>query len=217
MTKLFFSAACVAIVLGGMPLSTVSAQAPAAPSYQATPVATLDMAYLFRNHVQYKQLDDALRAEIGAAEQTFVGEQKALQELSRRLGEYKPGTPEYKAIEEDLAKRDADLRLRGAIMQKNFGEKKAKNYYDVLQSVKNYVRHVANERGILLVVNFNGDEIDSSNPQSVVRGLSETVLYQHVSVDITPVILEYCNKNIPIPQPVVGPARTDVLAPTIPR
>jgi Skp family chaperone for outer membrane proteins len=206
----FLSAASVAIVLAGSFVGSVSAQAPGAPASgtpQYSPVATLDMAYLFRNHIQYKQLDDALRAEVSAAEQSFVGEQKAMQELSRRLGEYKPGSPEYKATEEDLAKKDADLRLRGAIMQKNFAEKKAKNYFDVLQQVKAYVRHHAETYGIMLVVNFNGDEIDGTNPQSVMRGLSETVLYQHRNVDITPVILEYCNKNIAIPSPPT--VRTD--------
>lgn len=207
MTK-FFSAASVAIVVAGLFVGSASAQAPVAPAGgtpQIPPVATLDMAYLFRNHIQYKQLDDGLRAEVGTAEKTFVGEQQALQELSRRLNEYRPGTPEYKALEEELAKKDADLRLRGAIMQKNFAEKKAKNYYDVLLQVKAYVRHHAESYGIMLVVNFNGDEIDGSNPQQVMRGLSETVLYQHRAVDITPVILEYCNKNVPIPQQAVNP------------
>lgn len=209
MTK-FFSAASVAIVLAGLHVGSASAQAPAAPvagTPQVSPVATLDMAYLFRNHIQYKQLDDALRAEIGAAEKTFIGEQQAMQELSRRLNEYKQNTPEYKATEEELARKDADLRLRGAIMQKNFAEKKAKNYYDVLLQVKGYVRYHAEQYGILLVVNFNGDEIDGSNPQQVMRGLSETVLYQHRNVDITPVILEYCNKNVAIPT-VQQPSQT---------
>lgn len=207
MTK-FFSAAAVAIVLAGSFVGSASAQAPVGGSPQVSPVATLDMAYLFRNHIHYKTLDDALRAEVSAAEQSFVGEQKALQDLSRRLNEYRPGTPEYKATEEELAKKDADLRLRGAIMQKNFAEKKAKNYYDVLQQVKAYVRHHAETYGIMLVVNFNGDEIDGTNPQSVMRGLSETVLYQHRNVDITPVILEYCNKNVAIPAAAQAPGAT---------
>jgi Skp family chaperone for outer membrane proteins len=185
-------------------VSTTNAQQPQ-PGY-GPPVATLDMAYLFRNHVRYKQLDDALRAEVSGAEQLFGAEQKSMQELGRRMSEYKPGSPEYKATEEELAKKDADLRLRGAMLQKSFAEKKAKNYYDILQEVKQYVRYHAEQHGVLLVVNFNGDEIDGANPQSVMRGLTDVVLYQHRSVDITPVILELCNKNVPIPQTTPNPA-----------
>lgn len=179
--------------------STASAQAPAPVGYAAPPVATLDLAYLFRNHLRYKQLDDALKAEVQQAEQTFTNEQKSMQELARRLQEYKPGSPEYKAIEEELAKKEADLRLRGAIMQKNFAEKKAKIYFDVLQDVKNYVRYHAEQHGVMLVVNFNGDEVDGTNPNGVMRALNETVIYQHRSVDITPIILEMCNKGVVVP------------------
>lgn len=201
MTKKNSLAACLALILLGLSVVPARAQAPAAGGYVATPVATLDLAYLFRNHVRYKSLDDALKAEVQTAEQTFAQEQKAMQELARRLSEYKQNSPEYKAAEEELAKKESDLRLRGAIMQKNFGEKKAKNYYDVLQEVKNYVRYYSEQHGITLVINFNGDEIDGANPQSVMRGLNETVIYQHRSVDITPIILDMANKNVPIPAP----------------
>jgi Skp family chaperone for outer membrane proteins len=186
--------------------STAMAQAPAPAGYSAPQVATLDLAYLFRNHLRYKQLDDALKGEVQQAETTFTNEQKSMQELARRLQEYKSGSPEYKAIEEELAKKEADLRLRGAIMQKNFAEKKAKIYFDVLQDVKNYVRYHAEQHGVMLVVNFNGDEIDGTNPQSVMRGLNETVLYQHRAVDITPVILEMCNKGVVVPNATPNPS-----------
>jgi len=204
-TKSIFTPAAVALVLG-LVLAAPAAAQQAAPAAYSPSIATLDMAYLFRNHIRYKGLDEALRGEVSVAEQTFGQEQKSMQELSRRLGEYKPGSPEYKAIEEELAKKDADLRLRGAILQKNFAEKKAKNYYDVLQEVKDKVRYHAEQHGLILVVNFNGDEIDGANPQSVMRGLTDVVLYQHRSVDITPIILEMCNKNVPVPQPTPNPS-----------
>jgi Skp family chaperone for outer membrane proteins len=189
-----------AVALAALLFATPAfAQAPAAGGYAAPQVASLDLAYLFRNHLRYKQLDDALKAEVQQAEQGFAGEQKSMQELARRLQEYKAGSPEYKAIEEELARKEADMRLRGAMMQKSFAEKKAKIYFDVLQDVKNYVRYHAEQHGVYLVINFNGDEIDGTNPQSVMRGLNETVLYQHRTVDITPVILEMCNKGVVVP------------------
>jgi Skp family chaperone for outer membrane proteins len=197
-TKTTLFAAGLALMLIAPPVSAQTA----APAGYTPPVATLDLAYLFRNHVRYKQADEALRAEVTAAEQTFTQEQQAMQELAKRAKEYKQGSPEFKAIEEELARKEADLRLRGAIMQKNFAEKKAKIYFDVLQEIKNIVRYHSEQSGILMVVNFNGDAIDGANPQSVMRGLNETVLYQHRSVDITPVILELANRPGPSPVPV---------------
>jgi Skp family chaperone for outer membrane proteins len=206
-TKTQLFAAGLAVVLLAAP---VAAQQPAPAGYPQ--VATLDLAYLFRNHARYKQADEALKAEVTAAEQTFAQEQQAMQELAKRLKEYKPGSPEYKAIEEELARKEADLRLRGAIIQKNFAEKKAKIYYDVLREIKSLVQFHAEQRGLLLVVNFNGDEIDGANPQSVMRGLNETVLYQHRSVDITPVILEMANKGV-VPPTAGGGAVTPGVIP----
>lgn len=191
------SAACRTLVLFGLMVAPAVAQQ---PTHVASPVAILDLPYLFRNHQRFKQMDEVLKQEIGTAEQQFLGEQKALKEAASRLGELKQNSPEFKQLEEDLAKKDADISLRVNIMRKNFAEKKAKNYFDVYQEVMAYVAHHARQTGIVLVLNFNGDPIDGSNPQSVIQGLNSTVLYKHPGVDITPVILDMCNRGVAIPQ-----------------
>ncbi|MGC3969042.1 MAG: OmpH family outer membrane protein [Pirellulales bacterium] len=204
------SAACRALVLFGLLVAPAAAQQ-AAPTHVASPVAILDLPYLFRNHQRFKQMDDVLKQEIGAAEQQFLGEQKALKDEAQRLGngDFKPSSPEFKAAEESLAKKDADISLRVNIMRKNFAEKKAKNYFEVYQEVMAYVNYHARQSGVVLVLNFNGDPIDGSNPQSVIQGLNSTVLYKHPGVDITPVILDMCNRGVALPpefQPGAAPA-----------
>ena len=62
-----------------------------------------------------------------------------------------------------------------------------------------YVNYHATQSGGLLVLNFNGDPIDGTNPQSVIQGLNSTVLYKHPGVDITPVILDMCNRGVQLP------------------
>ena len=127
-------------------------QAPAGHQQVISPIAILDLPYLFRNHARFKQMDEVLKTEIGGAEGQFMTEQKAMKELVTRLQELKPGTPEYKTLEEDLAKRDADMSLRINIMKKNFAEKKAKNYFEVYQEVMRYVNFHAQQTGIVLVI-----------------------------------------------------------------
>ncbi len=51
----------------------------------------------------------------------------------------------------------------------------------------------------MLVLNFNGDPVDGTNPQSVIQGLNSTVQYKDPGVDITPVILDMCNRGVQLP------------------
>lgn len=194
MTKSIFSAALAALVLSMAAPAFGQAPAPQQHQQVASPIAILDLPYLFRNHLRFKQMDEVLKVEIQNAEAQFMTEQKAMREAAARLGELKSGTPEYKQLEEELAKRDADMALRVNIMKKNFAEKKAKNYFDVYQETMRNVSFHAQQAGIVLVINFNGDPVDGNNPQSVIQGLNSTVLYKHPGVDITPVILELCNR-----------------------
>lgn len=192
-------------------------QAPGAPQGHPqviSPVAILDLPYLFRNHKRFKEMDEVLKAEIAGAEGQFMTEQKAMKDLVAKLQELRPGTPEYKAAEEELAKRDADMQLRINIMKKNFAEKKAKNYFDVYQEVMRYVGYHAQQAGIVLVLNFNGDPVDGTNPQSVIQGLNSTVLYKHPGVDITPIILQMCNDGVQIPMAQPNPGVANPAFPT---
>jgi len=194
------SAGCCALVLSAFFVASASAQQAQAPATVASPVAILDLPYLFRNHMRFKQMDEVLKQEITTAEQQFMGEQKQLKDRAQQVvSELKPGSPEFKAAEEELAKKDADISLRVNIMRKNFAEKKAKNYFEVYQEVMGYVNYHATQSGVLLVLNFNGDPIDGTNPQSVIQGLNSTVLYKHPGVDITPVILDMCNRGVQLP------------------
>lgn len=215
MKKFVLSALMAAAVLS---LAAPSyGQAPAAPQTQPqviSPVAILDLPYLFRNHKRFKEMDEVLKTEISGAEGQFMTEQKAMKDLVAKLQELRPGTPEYKAAEEELAKRDADMQLRINIMKKNFAEKKAKNYFDVYQETMRYVAWHAHNSGIVLVLNFNGDPVDGTNPQSVIQGLNSTVLFKHPGVDITPVILDLCNRAVQIPDPTPNPAVVNPAFPT---
>ena len=86
MTK-SISAACCALVLSAFFAASASAQqaqAPA-PTTVASPVAILDLPYLFRNHMRFKQMDEVLKQEITTAEQQFMGEQKLLKEKASRV------------------------------------------------------------------------------------------------------------------------------------
>ena len=92
------STAFRALALLGL-LAVPAAAQQAQPAQIASPVAILDLPYLFRNHARFKQMDEVLKQEIATAEQQFMGEQKALKEKAQRVvTDYKPGSAEFNLI-----------------------------------------------------------------------------------------------------------------------
>lgn len=209
MIKSIFSAVCLAIVVAVSGVATAQAQSPAP---QAPAVAILDLPWLLRNHTKFQAADQALKTEVAQAEAGVQAERKKMEELAGKLRDYRPGSAEFKQVEEQLAKMEADLALQVNLMKRNFGEKRAKAYFDVYTEVSNYTRYYADQVGILLVLNFNGDPIDETNPQSIMAAFNSVVLYQNRAVNITPVIHDMCQRGVVIP-PAAEEARSPGLPP----
>jgi hypothetical protein len=131
------------------------------------------------------------------------GEQKKLQGMLEELKEFKPGTPEYKQREENIAhlssSADVQLKLEG----KNLRDAEAKLYYQAYEEVLATVERFAVNHGIALVIRFSADEIDRNNPESIMMGLNRHVVYQR-GLNITGHIIAAINQGVP-PDPV-GPA-----------
>jgi Skp family chaperone for outer membrane proteins len=160
---------------------------------QGPSVAILDLTYVFKNHARFQQMSNDMRRDVESAENTLKNERTAYQQLTEKLEQYKRGTAEFKAMEEELAERAAKLNLQVNIQKKNFLEQEAKIYYTVYQEVIDCVKNYADSAGTSLVLRFNGDPIDRSDPQEVLKELNKSVIYYNRAIDITPIILERLN------------------------
>lgn len=199
---------------------------PAAPT-----VAILDLTYIFKNHPRFQALTNDMRRDVDAAENAVKTEQQAVQQLSTRLEEFRKGTPEFKSLEEEIARRVADIKLKVSIQQRTFLEQEAKNYFSIYQEVLGHVKTYAEANGITMVLRFNGDPIDTTDPQEVLKELNKSVIYYHRAIDITPYILERCAASgggaapvnpgpagRPFPQPAPGAQPSGPgSVPTLPR
>ena len=58
-------------------------------------------------------------------------------------------------------------------------------YTEISQEVKYYCE----QRGIAIVMNFNGDQMHDENPEEIARGISRQVVYYNKALDITPYIM----------------------------
>lgn len=205
MKKVLWSSAFVAAVLA---VSLVVTEAAAQQPPAAGPVAILDLTYIFKNHTRFKSMTEAMRAEVEGAENDLKAERVGLENMAKRLDAYRKGTPEYKQLEEEFAKKQADIQLRIQIRKKEFLEQESKIYYnvyqDVLAATVNYCKRV----GIGLVLRFNGDPIDRNNPEEVLKEINKSVLYYEPRLDITPIILDAVNQqNFPTqPAPRSSPS-----------
>ncbi|HEX4150062.1 MAG TPA: OmpH family outer membrane protein [Pirellulales bacterium] len=185
-------AALIALAACLSPLApTALAQQP--PHHGAPLVAILDLTYIFKNHTRFQQMSNDMRREVEAAENSLKSDRESYQQLTQKLEQYKRGTPEYRALEEELAKRAAELNLQVNIQKKNFLEQEAKIYYTVYQEVIDCVKYHCDTTGVALVLRFNGDPIDRNDPQEVLKELNKSVIYYNRSIDITPIILEKLN------------------------
>jgi Skp family chaperone for outer membrane proteins len=202
--KLLLSSAVVAAlfavcIAGAGP---ASAQQPPAGQFGVPQAATaapnigivlVDVNYIFKHHARLKSSLKELQAEGDAVQKGFEEKLRALQERSKQLGGpagYKPGTPDYTHLEEQLVHEKSDIQTEIALKRKEFVQREAKLYFNAYREVTDEVTNFCQQRGIALAMNFNGDAIDPENPDTVARGIGSKYPFYNKGLDITPVILQ---------------------------
>jgi Skp family chaperone for outer membrane proteins len=165
-----------------------------------SPVAIVDLTYIFANHVRFKALVEDMKHDVEAAESELKQSKEALEKAAERINDFNPHSPEAKQIEEDVAKRQADLQVQVNIQKRNFMEQEAKIYLSVYREVLDHVKYHAEKSGYKLVLRFNGDPLDGEDLQGVMQHLNRQVVYYDRTIDITPIILDACNANAGAPR-----------------
>ena len=158
-------------------------------------VAVIDIGAVFKDHVRFKAMMDKLKADVQAADQSFKGETEKINKSVKQLQDLKPGTPDYKRLEEQVTKEQSDISARASLQKKAFMERRAKIYYSVYQEIQDEVKYYAEAKGVGLVVRHNSELIDPNNRNSVMAGINKTVVFQQPGLDITNVILNELNRR----------------------
>lgn len=201
-------------------LSAVVVAAPSAYGQQrsgggpaASPIAIIDLAYIFANHVRFKAYSDELRRDVEAAEAELKNNKAALQKMADQLDSYNRGTPEYRQLEEDITKRQADITVQVNRQKRDFFEQEAKMYYTVYKEVMEQITYYADKHGYVMVMRFNGDPYDENDPQGIQKELNKSVLYYNKAIDITPIILDAVNPQRPNGRPAPAPPSNRISRP----
>jgi Skp family chaperone for outer membrane proteins len=163
-----------------------SAQPPAVRSQ----VALLDVGYVFKQNAHFQTLKKNLKIEMEGADASLKARRDAIIERAKALGELRVGTPDYKQLESEVAKRQADLQVDVQIMKKDLMLKEANIYHVVYTEIYQEVEAIAQAYGFVVVMQFNGDKANSGSPESIMREISKPVVWHNAALDITPEVLK---------------------------
>jgi len=178
----------------------VPARQSAAPQAGSTPnIALLDVSYIFKNHPRFKAMMEEMKADVDRAESDVNRERDSLRKLVEQLDNFRKGTPDYKAMEEEIARKEADLTVKVQLQRKDFLSREAKIYHTVYQEIEQEVDYYCANKGIDMVLRFNGDPVDVNKPDSVLSYINKPVVWYDKNRDITPIILDSLVKRGGVP------------------
>lgn len=196
-TCLLSSAAWGQAVPGSRTAGAAPAAAAAPPA--GTNVAVIDIAFIFKNHNKFKGEMEGMKGQIEQFEQSLKKDQADFEKRREQLQAYKPASPEFKALEEQLAKLSSELQVKMQLKRKEFLEQEAKIYFAVYNEIVERVATFADRNRIGLVLRYNSDEMDAQDRGSVLQGVNRPVVFQR-NLDITDIILQACNAGTTAPR-----------------
>jgi Skp family chaperone for outer membrane proteins len=175
-------------------------QAGAPRATGGTNVAVIDVGFIFKNATRFKQSMDDIKNDDERFKQEITAKNEAMQADVQNLQKMSKASTEYKILEERIAGDQTKLRLDMARKQKERVEQEAKVYFNAYRELEDHINKFATTYGIDLVLRFNAEEMDPSQPESVLNGINRFVVYQR-DLNITAHILDQMNRNTPPPLP----------------
>lgn len=214
MRTTLLAATIVAIGVAAFTFGHVDAQSQtppraAAPSTAHHGVAVIDIRYIFNKYSRFQQGLEGWKHEMENTRGLLKKDAEGFEKQVEKLKALKPGTKEFKTLEEELARRESDQKVQVQIKEKEFNEKRAKLYLTAYQDISEAVKNYSDRNGISLVLDFNGAPVDQNNPQAIQGEILKLVVYQN-GIDITPIILDDLNRRAatPVARPPVSPNGT---------
>ena len=202
------SSLCATFVAGVLLVSVYSSlSAQTAPSAQPAPsgaaragghVAVIDIGYIFRNHEGFKNALDGIKAEYENYEKQVREQQQSMTAKAEQLKALPAGSPEYRALEEELAGLSTRMRLDLGRKQKERVDKEARVYFNAYREIELMVQRFADRYGIDLVIRYNSEEMDVNKPESVLQGINKFIVFNR-GLDISNHILNELKTQSPPP------------------
>jgi Skp family chaperone for outer membrane proteins len=215
------AATSMAVLLITLAVANLHAQGPGpgqgqGPAHGGSPVPTshgvavIDINYIYDKYSRFQQDVEGWKRDSEHTAGQFKKEEDAIVKQIESMKTLKPGTKEFKALEEEITHKKSDLEINAQLKKKEFAEAAARLQLKAYQEITAAVKAYAERNGISLVLQFNGAPVDQNNPRAVQAELSKLVVYQN-GIDITPIILDDLNRRAAA---TAGPRRPPAGQPT---
>ncbi len=166
-------------------------------------IALVDVAYVFKKYDKFNRLYDQMKAEVKAREKEITDAQTELKSLMAKKQQHNDASPTSKEFDQKIAQKKAELEVLADSSRREFTQKEASIYHQTYKEVEDAIKSYAVRNGITLVLRASRDEETSaSNPQDVIKEVSQQVVYSQPEMDITEAILLMLN-----PKPAIAKDR----------
>lgn len=189
-------------------LAAIAAPNAALAQTAGTRVAVIDVSYIFKNHPGFKAKMEGMKVDVQAFEGQLRQRGEQMKTLQGQLQQYKPTSAEYKGIEAQILKINADGQAAATLKKKDFLQREAKIYYETYNEIVGEVGSLAEKHGIGLVVRFNSEPITDDRP-AILEGVNRAVVFQK-NLNITFAVLENLKRKIAATPGAAPAARTAV-------
>ncbi len=206
------SFSCLSLIFAVCIVSSVTtATKVMAQTYNRGPdrIAVIDVKYILENHVRFKASMESLKQRFEAVSKQLNADREQIINMSKRLNDLNPNTPDYNQLEEQITRAKADFAVQAERQKKEFRNNEGHILWNVYQEISMETQAYCQTNGIGLVIQFNGEKVDGDKPQEVFGAITRPIVYNAPQWDITAPILHKLNQG-------ATAARTGGLKPGVP-
>jgi Skp family chaperone for outer membrane proteins len=180
-----------------------------ASSYD-TRVALVDLAYVFKKYDKFNRLSEQMKADVKAKEAQVNQAQQEIKQIMEQRSQLAPDSTTAKEKDALIVQKRTSLEVMTNSLRQEFTQREATIYHQTYQEVEAVIKDYAEKRGISLVLRAARDDDKApTNPQDVIKEVSQQVIYSLPQMDITEDILNTLNRSASVAGPKGGtPSKT---------
>ena len=171
-------------------------------------VALIDMSYLFNEYDKFKDMREALKAEIQQKDAIAKQKQEQIITLTKQIksGNFKPGSPDFEKLETQILNLQSQFQIFKKKAQRDFVLRETEIYKAVYLEVAEAVNQYATFYKYTCVIRFNRKQVsDDIDPRELVKRMNNQVIWFNKNADITDEVLKHLNDRYkPVQKTVRG-------------
>ena len=196
-TSLLVLAVGVALALTGVAQNAAPAPAPVRSS-----VAVVDVNKIMTEWKYVSARKTDLENQFKPKFEALKARADELQKQAQVLKTMKRGEPEYQQLENQLIRKEQDIKTDNGILSKEFDEQAAKIFQDAYKYIKQHAAFYAKQIGATCVIQVNtANEFQAYNPRVSVSELTvqevvaRQVIWYDAAINVTDQILTRLNSG----------------------